>query len=140
MSLMTNEQTVRIRSESMAPGADGFIHYCSSHTAEIDHQLNESGAIRFRGWDVDSAALFKTVVEYINSTTMSYVDGNSPRTKLSSGVYTSTEYPKELFISLHNELSYAREWPTRMLWCCVQPASAGGETPIADGAAILQNL
>ena len=44
-----------------------------------------------------------------------------PKTKKSkgvytdkAGVYTSTEYPPEFFISLHNELSYSTRWPSRL--------------------------
>jgi alpha-ketoglutarate-dependent taurine dioxygenase len=71
---------------------------------------------------------------------MEYVDGNSPRTKLDSGVYTSTEYPPEYFISLHNELSYSLRWPDRLFFCCVTAPEQGGETPLVDSRTLLREL
>ena len=35
---------------------------------------------------------------------LAYVHGNSPRTKVGRHVYTSTEYPQEYTISMHNEM------------------------------------
>jgi alpha-ketoglutarate-dependent taurine dioxygenase len=55
-------------------------------------------------------------------------------------VYTSTEYPPEFAISLHNELSYSSRWPARVFFCCLTPAPHGGETPLADSRRILQRL
>ena len=71
---------------------------------------------------------------------MDYVDGNSPRTRLTSGVYTSTEYPQEYFISLHNELSYSHRWPGRLFFGCIVAPQANGETVIADSRALLGAL
>ena len=52
---------------------------------------------------------------------LAYVHGNTPRTKVGDNVYTSTEYPPELTISMHNELSYAYAWPARLLFYCRSP-------------------
>jgi alpha-ketoglutarate-dependent taurine dioxygenase len=71
---------------------------------------------------------------------LDYVDGNSPRTKKQAGIYTSTEYPEEHFISLHNELSYCRKWPSRLFFCCVTAPQTGGNTLIADCRRVLEAL
>src|ERR1700761_7310895 len=80
---------------------------------QIDAALETYGAVLFRGFDIPDEQAFAHIVKTIGGEVSNYVDGNSPRTKLSSGVYTSTEYPAEYFISLHNELSYAARWPAR---------------------------
>lgn len=66
--------------------------------------------------------------------------GNSPRTKVGSNLYTSTEYPAEFTISMHNELSYSHSWPARLLFYCQQAAQTGGATPVVDAAAWLASL
>jgi hypothetical protein len=71
---------------------------------------------------------------------MSYIDGNSPRIKLSGNVYTSTEFDKSQRITMHNELSYSAKWPNKLFFSCLQTAAAGGETLLADSRQILEKM
>ena len=41
---------------------------------------------------------------------------------------------------MHNENAYAKHWPMRVWFFCVQPALEGGETPLADSRAVLARL
>ncbi|HEX8184573.1 MAG TPA: TauD/TfdA family dioxygenase, partial [Blastocatellia bacterium] len=63
---------------------------------------------------------------------MHYMEGATPRTELKEKVYTSTEYPAEQSIALHNELNYVITWPMKIFFACAIPAREGGATPIAD--------
>jgi alpha-ketoglutarate-dependent taurine dioxygenase len=105
-----------------------------------DALLLDHGAILFKGFHVDTAEKFDAFMGSLPLALGNYVDGNSPRTKVSSAVYTSTEYPAELSISLHNELSYSDVWPARLYFCCVVAAATGGSTTIADSRRILDVL
>ncbi|MDD9947568.1 MAG: TauD/TfdA family dioxygenase [Myxococcales bacterium] len=111
-----------------------------SQKAELRRDLLAHGAVLFRGFGVATRESFEVAVAALGGPTLNYVDGNSPRRKLGSGVYTSTEYPPEFFISLHNELSYSQRWPARLFFCCITPPGEGGETPLADSRAILRTL
>lgn len=99
----------------------------------------ESGAVLFRGFPVGTLAEFQAFTDSLRGT-LDYVQGNSPRIRYSSSVFSSTEYPSQYFISLHNELSYCRSWPRHLFFCCMQAPSRDGETPIARSEAILGNL
>jgi alpha-ketoglutarate-dependent taurine dioxygenase len=68
------------------------------------------------------------------------VHGNSPRTKVGDNLYTSTEYPPEFTISMHNELSYAHRWPTRLAFFCDRAPTSGGATPVVDAGRWLDSL
>lgn len=105
-----------------------------------DALLLDHGAILFKGFRVDTAEKFNAFMGSLPLALGNYVDGNSPRTKVSNAVYTSTEYPAELPISLHNELSYSEIWPARLYFCCVVAAAAGGSTTIANSRRILDAL
>jgi len=107
---------------------------------DIDGILLEHGAILFKGFAIDTLEKFQHCSNRLPKGNASYIDGNSPRTKLSSSVYTSTEYPAELEISLHNELSYSHAWPARLYFCCIVPAQSGGSTTIADSRALLNAI
>ena len=117
-----------------------FITWYHTNKVGLQEKLNKNGAILFRGIDISSIKDFETVMDDISSKFMAYVDGNSPRTKLSSKVYTSTEYDKNHSITLHNELSYSYKWPAKIFFCCLIPAAAGGETPIADCRKVLKSM
>jgi alpha-ketoglutarate-dependent taurine dioxygenase len=59
---------------------------------------------------------------------------------MSKGVYTSTEYPPNLALSLHNELSYSANYPRRLYFFCAVAPETGGETTVGDSRRILQNI
>jgi alpha-ketoglutarate-dependent taurine dioxygenase len=126
------------RAESDDP--DALVSWYRDHQARMEELLLVHGALLFRGFGIHSQDALQRVVSGIGGAALDYVDGNSPRRKLSSAVYTSTEYPPEFFISLHNELSYSSRWPTRLFFCCVIAPAEGGETPLADSRAILGRL
>lgn len=122
-------------------GLNTLLDYVNAHKKQIDDSLIESGAILFRGFGVFSNQEFLTIKEAIaGSLNFSYVDGNSPRTKISDSIYTSTEYPKEYRIPLHSEMSYSNRWPRLLFFMCMIPSAEGGETPIADCRVILKEL
>jgi len=118
---------------------DGFIGYYKANSAAIDKALTRA-AVKFKGIQIDTQEDFKHIVDSISEKFMSYIDGNSPRTKLSSNIYTSTEYDKTQKITMHNELSYSAKWPNKLFFSCLQPAAEGGETLIADSRAILKEM
>ncbi len=106
--------------------------FWQSNRAAIDRALLEHGAILLKNFSVDSILKFDDFMGNASVKLANYIDGNSPRLKLTGGVYTSTEYPADAPISLHNELSYSEIWPARLYFCCVTPAHTGGSTTIAN--------
>ena len=106
----------------------------------LDEWLHRNGAVLLRGFGVESAQEFHDVVAAIEPRLLSYVGGDSPRKAVADRIYTSTEFPPELEIGLHNELSYTRSWPDRIFFCCLVVADSGGETQIADGRKVLDQM
>jgi alpha-ketoglutarate-dependent taurine dioxygenase len=108
--------------------------------ATVDEALLHGGAVLLRDSGVASPLDLGVVAEVVCGALSPYMEGSSERRHLAGNVYTSTEYPAELRISLHNELSYAARWPARVCFACVRCAATGGETPIADSRRILREL
>ncbi|ASW74384.1 hypothetical protein CJF12_08835 [Chryseobacterium piperi] len=106
----------------------------------IEELMNLHGAIVFRGLEIDSAEKFEKVLNIVNTKYIDYKDGNSPRTKISGNIYTSTEYDQDFRITQHNELSYSSSWPKNLYLSCIQPSQEGGETPLADGRKVLERM
>ena len=115
-----------------------FIPWYLGSQPILEDILLDKGAILFRGLAIASAPDFEALIAGIVPASLGYKDGNSPRTRLSSRVYTSTEYDASEAITMHNELSYSARWPSRVFFNCQIPASEGGETPIADSRLILK--
>ncbi|MGW6055204.1 TauD/TfdA family dioxygenase [Streptomyces sp. NPDC055189] len=101
--------------------------------------LAREKALVFRGFKVDPDEL-DGVMDLLLPNRLAYVHGNSPRTKVGKNVYTSTEYPQEFTISMHNEMSYAYQWPARLLFFCHTQPGGGGATPVVDGVRWLTSL
>ncbi|RLJ72740.1 TauD/TfdA family dioxygenase [Pedobacter alluvionis] len=118
-----------------------LLQYLEKEKGNLYQMLLKHGGILFRGFDINDKEEFLKVKEICaGASNFDYVDGNSPRTKLSDNVYTSTEYPKEYRISLHNEMSYSNKWPGLIFFFCKTPAEEGGETPVLDCRSILKTL
>src|ERR1043165_4324677 len=107
---------------------------------EVEKLLHTHGAVLFRGFGVASAEEFQNIAAIFCNELGSYVGGNSPRTRVSSHVFTSTEYPKDEQISMHNEASYLKRMPGHILFCCLKPATQGGQTPLADCRRVLNRI
>jgi alpha-ketoglutarate-dependent taurine dioxygenase len=108
--------------------------------AGIEDALTTGGAALLRGAGIDTPERFHELVARFGDPLTSYRGGNTPRSKVADGIFTSTEYPPEYAISLHNELSYADSWPTRLFFCCLVVPETGGATPVCDGRALLAGL
>ncbi|WP_340199335.1 TauD/TfdA family dioxygenase [Ascidiimonas sp. W6] len=116
---------------------DQFVAYYKSNHNEIEKQLEAIGAIKFQGVSINNQEDFQWIIDSISEKFLSYIDGNSPRTKLSGNVYTSTEYDKTQIITMHNELSYSHQWPGKLFFSCLKVAETGGETLLADSRELL---
>lgn len=108
-------------------------------TGHVDKLLLDNKGIVFRGFGLGPDAL-EPVLDRLVPGRLAYVHGNSPRTKVGKNVYTSTEYPPEFTISMHNELSYAHSWPTRLLFFCERAPETEGATTVVDCHAWLASL
>ncbi|CAK1330649.1 TauD/TfdA family dioxygenase [Burkholderia pseudomallei] len=102
--------------------------------------LPRHGAILFRGFGIADEAAFHRAVAATGVRLMSYIEKATPREHLGRHIYTSTYFPQEYAIALHNELSYVKAWPGRIFFCCTAPAATGGATPLADVRRVLGRI
>lgn len=106
----------------------------------LTKNLQQYGGILFRGFPISTAAEFNSVVQTIEPRTLTYIEGQSPRTKVHDQIYTSTEYPANQTITLHNELSYTHNPPKKIFFFCEIPPQIDGETPITDCRKIYEKM
>ncbi|MFS2001984.1 TauD/TfdA family dioxygenase [Duganella sp. CT11-25] len=125
--------------QAAAPPAAGGAPLPLAPAAIID-QARRRGALLFRGFGIDNPEAFARATGDIVPGLAAYRGGTSPRTRLEDGVYTSTEYPHQLEISLHNEMSYSHRAPEFIFFACVVAPASAGQTPIADCRRVLERL
>lgn len=125
--------------EPEQPGAPLMANFAAISDA-VNVHLEDCGGVLLRGFAINGVAEFQGFAAAFGHPLLSYEFGSTPRSQVSGGVYTSTEYPAHQAIPLHNEQAYTREWPMRIWFHCLQAAEQGGATPIADSRAIYRQI
>jgi alpha-ketoglutarate-dependent taurine dioxygenase len=118
----------------------GAMDSLRGRLAEVEHLLLRRGAVLLRDFRVDGLEDFRALATGFGHPLLRYDFASTPRTALSNGVFTSTEYPPHQRIPLHNEQSYTASWPMKVWFYCVVAPAEGGETPIADSREIFRQM
>lgn len=119
---------------------EALVAWAEEHRSLLDKWLHRDGGLLLRGFGIDTPDAFRAVAVAVRPELVNYLGGDSPRSSVGDRVYTSTEFPPDMEIGLHNELSYTRWWPSCVFFCCMVAAERGGETHIADGRRVLAGL
>lgn len=124
------------------PTIDGvnLLSWVRAHRQTIETLLVQHGGILFRQFQWDGAAEFEQVIQAVSNDVLEYRYRSTPRTSVYGNIYTSTEYPADQSIPLHNELSYTSTYPLKIWFACSQIANQGGETPIANSRTVLAQI
>ncbi len=125
------------------PQVEGLnlISWAEHQRQLIAARLAKHGGILFRGFQTSTVAEFELFMQAASGAKLlEYSYRSTPRRQVSGNIYTSTEYPPDQFIPLHNEMAYSRQWPMKIAFFCLQAAERGGETPIADSRNVFRRL
>jgi alpha-ketoglutarate-dependent taurine dioxygenase len=118
-----------------------FVAWAAESQGMIDSLLMEHRALLFRGFNPLGVTEFGQVVKICSTgNLLEYKDRSSPRHTVGDKIYTSTDYPANQTIFLHNEGTYWMSWPLKIFFYCATASSRGGETPIADCRRIADQL
>nr|WP_160116176.1 TauD/TfdA family dioxygenase [Legionella busanensis] len=83
-----------------------------AHMPTFEQLLLKRGALLFRGFPLKEPKEFVTLIKEMKlGKFANYIGGDSPRSKIMDGIYTSTEAPANIYIPLHQELSYLPTYP-----------------------------
>jgi alpha-ketoglutarate-dependent taurine dioxygenase len=126
----------------LRPSIDGvdLVTWALSHRELVQAYLLKHGGLLFRNFKISSIEVFAQFVNATSSGPLPYRERSSPRTQINGNIYTSTDYPADQSIFLHNENSYQRTWPLKIFFFCAHPAAQDGETPIADCRKVFERI
>lgn len=119
----------------------GFLNLVLENRNEIQKELHKHGGILFRNFPVENEVDFEQFIHTLGfGKFIDYIGGDSPRTKVHGGVYTSTEAPPHFKIPLHNELSFVKNFPRHIYFYCQTPPQEGGQTTVADARKVYEAI
>ncbi|MEU8256539.1 TauD/TfdA family dioxygenase [Micromonospora inaquosa] len=122
------------------PGTTDLPEAVRAARGTVVAQLNDVGAVRFRGFPPGSAERLDAVVRAMGGEPLEYHDAATPRTEIGGRVYTSTDYPPGEVIEQHNEACYGADFPRYLYFGCTRAAESGGATPLVDTRALAAAL
>lgn len=106
--------------------------WLKQNAENIEEKLLRYGAVLFRNFAVSNIQEFEEVTRSFGKQLLNYDFASTPRTAIKGKIYTSTEYPPDQEIIMHNEVAYSKKWPGKLWFYCQTPPEAGGETPLVD--------
>jgi alpha-ketoglutarate-dependent taurine dioxygenase len=139
-SVSRRRRTIPRVVEGTTGGASSPLEWARANADRILSELTVDGAQLLKGVGLCDPADFSALTAALFHNGHDYVGGNSPRTRVTDRVFTSTEYAQAEKISLHNEASYLPHMPQRIMFYCQRPAARGGETVLADCGRVLDAL
>jgi alpha-ketoglutarate-dependent taurine dioxygenase len=127
-----------------AVGGVNLLSWVENSRDLVKSLLLKHGGILFRDFSFkpenQAAVEFERFIDSVSGGCLEYKERSSPRLLVEGKIYTSTEYPADQSIFLHNENSYQSTFPLRIFFYCALPPERGGETPIADCRRVLQRI
>jgi len=138
-----NEDKLPLVIEPKEPGVtlEDLKTALREHNKFFKDSMLKYGGLLFRNFPVNSSDDFVSVIKGLNTGEfVNYIGGGSPREKVKDAVYTSTEAPPAIQIHLHNEMSFAENYPNHIFFYCDTPPDHGGETFIGDARKILKSV
>ena len=117
---------------SVADAAD----WLTERGEEITSLRLAHGAVRVHGLPFTTPEEFGVLRDRLIRRPSSYVEKATPRSDYGNGVFTATDFPARREIRLHNENSYATEFPGLLVFGCLVAPTSGGETTVGDMRAL----
>lgn len=139
--ISTNDLPLVIEPANPGISTHDAMQLIGHHREELKKHLLKSGGILFRNFPVSNEKEFSGFIKALGlGGFVDYIGGDSPRTKIADGIYTSTEAPPSIKIPLHNELSFIDHFPKHIYFYCHIAPEKDGETIIGDARKIYQSM
>jgi alpha-ketoglutarate-dependent taurine dioxygenase len=111
---------------------DQSVAWLRKNDEAIKRLLREAGALVLRGFPIRSTGDFARMVEHFPSPAHGYVAGAGQRNNIEGRIFEATHAAAHLKLPLHQEMSYLRDYPSKLAFFCRIPPDTGGETWVGD--------
>lgn len=118
-----------------------IVRSVPTSAADVQAQLDEHGYLLIRPGEPVSDGKFLELLVGDGEVVDYNRYGNTPRPKMESAELTRVvDWPHDILVIPHNELTYHTTFPMKLAFVCKQPATFGGETVMYDCARAFANL
>jgi len=125
----------------LADAPSGGPSWAAEHKDALRATVAEHGSVLVRGLGLRDAAEVSAVFQQLSSTgLMIEREAFASRRIYSDGVYSSATWPANQPMCMHHELSYRLEFPSLLLFACLNAPTSGGATAVSDSRAVLNAL
>lgn len=125
---------------STDPSPAGLAERLAADREWTRARLHRHGAILFRGFAVKRPEDFERIARAVDDELKNEYLGTSPRDALTEYVFSASELPGFYPIPQHCEMSFVKNYPRRIFFCCLLPSAHGGETPLVDFRKVYADL
>ena len=115
------------------------VSWVAQHREMLRSVTSKHGSLIVRGLPLRSASEVSAAFRHLGCL-MPERERFAPRERYSDCVYSTSRWPANQRMCLHNELSYAQQPPTMVLFACLVAPSARGETIVAGSHEVLNAL
>jgi alpha-ketoglutarate-dependent taurine dioxygenase len=123
-----------------AAAAAGPSQWAAGHRDALRAVVAEHGCVMVRGLGLRDAPGTDGVFTQLATSRMTEKEAFAPRHRYLDGLYSTSKWPANQQMCMHNELSYALEFPGLMMFACLTAPASGGATGVADASAVLDAL
>src|SRR6266540_7281030 len=114
-----------------AEATGGATRWAAEHRDALLAFVAEHGSLLVRGLGLRDAAETETVFRQLGGgSLMTETEAFAPRRRYAQGVYSSSYWPPNQSMCVHQELSYVLKFPSFMLFACLTAPTDGGATPV----------
>ena len=110
------------------------------HRDALRTVVAEHGSVLVRGLGLRDTTEIGAVFARLATGLMTEKEAFASRQTYSEGVYSSSKWPSNQPMCMHHELSYTLEFPSLMLFACLDAPIDGGATAVADSPTVLDAL
>jgi alpha-ketoglutarate-dependent taurine dioxygenase len=123
-----------------ANNAKNPLLWLQENRSFFEEMILKFGGVLMRNFDIYSLSDFNRLAQHICPDLLNYTYRSTPRTNLGGKIFSATEYPADESIPMHNENSYAKVYPKKIMFFCAVSANEGGETPVADSRKVFNKI
>lgn len=117
-----------------------LLSWFSKNEREWRRDLETYGAILLRGFPLENAIDFQSILYATKEKLGEFYLGTSPRDKVIKHVFTASELPPHYPIMQHAEMSFLDNPPKLLYFFAEKTSYFGGETPLTDLRQIYNEL
>lgn len=114
--------------------------WSAEHRDELRAAVTEHGCLLVRGLGLSDPGSTAAVLNRLADSLMPDREPFAPRRSYTDGVYSSSKWPPNQQMCMHHEMSYALEFPSLLLFACLEAPASGGATALADSQAVFDAL